>query len=248
VRRDGGVASMSVLYLVRHGQASFLADDYDQLSSLGEQQSQLLGQFWIENSIEIDEVYTGSLLRQRQTADATGERFRAAGLQWPAPQLHDGLNEYCADQFMEVLRVELAKKHPHIRSLSESLNRATSERDQYTAFHRLLAELMKFYIAGEYDSTGFETWRQFHDRVNSALEHIRSQPGRGRRIAVFTSGGPVGVATQTMLQAPEQQAGELNWRIYNASMTTFQFSADRISLDQFNAIPHLTREDLRTYR
>ena len=42
---------MSVLTLVRHGQASFFADDYDRLSAAGEQQSRLLGQFWLEREI-----------------------------------------------------------------------------------------------------------------------------------------------------------------------------------------------------
>ncbi len=107
---------------------------------------------------------------------------------------------------------------------------------------------MRFYIAGDYESDGFETWRQFHDRVMGALAHIRSQERRGRRVAVFTSGGPVGVSVQTTLEAPEQQAGELNWRVHNASETLFTFTADRISLDQFNSIAHLTTDQLRTYR
>ena len=37
---------MSHLTLVRHGQASFLADDYDQLSERGLVQSERLGKYW----------------------------------------------------------------------------------------------------------------------------------------------------------------------------------------------------------
>ena len=36
---------MGTLYLVRHGQASFGADDYDQLSPLGQQQAVRLGEY-----------------------------------------------------------------------------------------------------------------------------------------------------------------------------------------------------------
>jgi broad specificity phosphatase PhoE len=36
---------MGTLYLVRHGQASFGADDYDQLSELGRRQSVRLGEY-----------------------------------------------------------------------------------------------------------------------------------------------------------------------------------------------------------
>ena len=46
---------MSRLFLVRHGQASFLSDDYDRLSPLGLEQSRRLGQHWLQAGIEIDE-------------------------------------------------------------------------------------------------------------------------------------------------------------------------------------------------
>ena len=239
---------MSVLFVVRHGQASFLADDYDQLSPMGVEQSRVLGSFWAENEVEVDEVYSGSLIRQRQTAEAAGESFTGAGKPWPQIQILEGLNEYDADRLMVDLLPELVDKHEQVRRLSQEFEQAEEERDRYRTFHRLLETLMAFYIAGEYESRGFETWRQFHDRVTGALDQIRSRGGRGRRVAVFTSGGPIGVSVQTTLEAPEQQAGEINWRVYNASVTGFTFRADRISLDQFNSIGHLTTDRLRTYR
>jgi len=106
---------------------------------------------------------------------------------------------------------------------------------------------MVYYIAGNYESTGFETWREFHDRVSTAYQTIRNREDSGRKIAVFTSGGPIGVSIQSCLHAPEQQAGNLNWRIYNASITQFTFSPNRISIDHFNTISHLPKE-LQTYR
>lgn len=238
---------MSVLYVVRHGQASFFKDDYDQLSDRGIEQSRALGRYWVQNGIELDEVYSGSLRRQRQTADAVEESFNASGKRWPDRQILAGLNEYGADQILNQLRVELAEKHEHIRSLGNDFDRATDERDRYRTFHRLLEALMRFYIAGDYESKGFETWREFHDRVAGAFREIRSKEGHGRRVAVFTSGGPVGVSVQTTLRAPEQSASDLNWRVYNASVTRFTFSAGRVSLDHFNSIAHLTSE-LHTYR
>lgn len=38
---------MSVIYLVRHGQASFGSDDYDRLSTIGREQAQALGEYLI---------------------------------------------------------------------------------------------------------------------------------------------------------------------------------------------------------
>ena len=58
---------MGHVFLVRHGQASFGADDYDQLSALGQQQSIRLGQYWRERGMAFEAVLIGSLKRHRQT-------------------------------------------------------------------------------------------------------------------------------------------------------------------------------------
>ncbi len=61
---------MSVLYLVRHGQAG-TREHYDSLSDLGQTQARLLGQHFAEQGIKFDAVYSGSLARQRATAEHT---------------------------------------------------------------------------------------------------------------------------------------------------------------------------------
>jgi broad specificity phosphatase PhoE len=65
---------------------------------------------------------------------------------------------------------------------------------------------------------------------------------------LFTSGGPIGVLVQTALNAPDRAFLEVNWRVRNCSVSEFVFSADRLSLDSFNTIPHLTDDRLRTFR
>ena len=88
---------MSVLYIVRHGQATFFSDDYDQLSDIGYNQARLLGSYWRENGIEINEVYSGSLNRQPQTAESCGETYSVTGKLWPEVEILDGLNEYAGE-------------------------------------------------------------------------------------------------------------------------------------------------------
>ena len=238
---------MSVLYIVRHGQASFFSGDYDQLSETGREQSRLVGKYWRENQVEIDEVYSGSLKRQIQSAKSCGKGYAINGNSWPEAQILEGLDEYHSDVLMDKLKPELISKHQSVRKLAEDYENASDERERYRAFHRLLEAVMDHYIAGEYDSTGFETWREFHNRVTSAYQSILNLERRNRKVAVFTSGGPVGVSIQTCLNAPEKEAARLNWRVYNASITQFTFSENRISLDQFNAIPHIPKGML-TYR
>jgi len=61
---------MSKILFIRHGQASFMKSDYDQLSELGQQQAHQLGLFFKKQRIQIHQAYSGTLLRQQQTAQA----------------------------------------------------------------------------------------------------------------------------------------------------------------------------------
>ena len=58
---------MSVLYLVRHGQAG-TRENYDSLSDLGHAQARLLGEHFRAKGIRFAAAYSGSLARQRATA------------------------------------------------------------------------------------------------------------------------------------------------------------------------------------
>ena len=69
---------MGTLYLVRHGQASFGAENYDQLSPVGHQQAVRLGQFWRERGQRFDAVITGTLQRHVQTLDGIVEGLGSA--------------------------------------------------------------------------------------------------------------------------------------------------------------------------
>ena len=64
---------MAHIYLVRHGQASFGSDNYDQLSSLGFEQARLLGQWFAHTRQSFGQVVTGGMARHRQT-DSEGKR------------------------------------------------------------------------------------------------------------------------------------------------------------------------------
>ena len=93
---------MGTLYLVRHGQASFGAADYDQLSPLGQQQSVRLGAYFREKGLRFDSALTGTLRRQQQTYAGIreGGGFDLEALEWP------GLNEFDSEAV-------IATVHPH---------------------------------------------------------------------------------------------------------------------------------------
>jgi broad specificity phosphatase PhoE len=112
--------------------------------------------------------------------------------------------------------------------------------------------LMNRWITGEFDSHEVESWHTFRDRVQRGLRRITSgagpRPAKGCRVAAFTSGGPIGVAVQIALNAPDSAGLEVNWRVRNCSLTEFVFSGDRLSLDSFNALPHLDDPAMLTFR
>src|SRR5207248_7120980 len=76
---------MGRLFLVRHAQASFLSQNYDQLSALGQTQARLLGEYWSQRNVFFDRVCTGPALRHRQTAQLVGEAYRKTGRNYPSP-------------------------------------------------------------------------------------------------------------------------------------------------------------------
>jgi broad specificity phosphatase PhoE len=225
------------LVLVRHGQATPFEVVTDRLSTVGEAQSRKLGEYWDRNGVAFDEVYTGSLARQRRTAELAG---------WPKAEIIPELNEYDAESVVKVLAPQLAARDPDFRKLAEA--NAGDGADRNRRFQKMFEPLMLRWIAGELDSPQVESWRDFCERVGRGLRRITSGGARGRRVVAFTSGGPIGVAIQMALHAPDRTGLELNWRVRNCSLTEFLFSSGRLSLDSFNAIPHLDDPALRTFR
>ncbi|MEO0471225.1 MAG: phosphoglycerate mutase family protein, partial [Bacteroidota bacterium] len=64
----------STLYLIRHGQASFMKANYDELSALGWQQARKLGAWAKDQGVQYDRCLHGTLARQRDTLLRRPER------------------------------------------------------------------------------------------------------------------------------------------------------------------------------
>jgi broad specificity phosphatase PhoE len=238
---------MSSLVLVRHGQASFGAADYDQLSEVGRAQARLLGQFWVRRGLTFDEVYTGPRTRQRQTAELVGAGYLRAGAPWPEPVVLPELDEYDLHGLLHRLAPELAREDPAFAELLARYEQAAGDPGRVRHFQKAFEALTGHWVAAP-ARTGLESWPAFRERVKCCLDRIVDRPGRGRRVALFTSGGFIGTAVQQALAAPEPTALALSWRIRNASLNEFVFAPGRLTLDGFNAVPHLDDTELWTYR
>ena len=211
---------MAELYLVRHGQASFGAENYDQLSPLGKQQASWLGQYFGERDIRFDQVIIGTQLRHRQTADG----ICGAMAQTLDYSEHPGLNEYDFYALFNALGTE----HAELKRLAGG-----NKRD----FYKGLKEVLQLWSTDKLDGDLPESWAEFAERVGAARQYI--QQSGGQRILVVSSGGPIGMMTRQVLDASANTAIELNFQIRNASFTHFYLNQRTVRLASFNNIPHL---------
>ncbi|MGE5195438.1 MAG: histidine phosphatase family protein [Deltaproteobacteria bacterium] len=239
---------MSVLTLVRHGQASFFADEYDQLTPLGEQQSQLLGEYWVRHGVRFDAVYTGPRARQQRSAEFAGTAFRQAGQPWPEPVVLPDLDEFDLHGLFHQLAPELRSQSAEFLQLFDGYRQSAGENDRLRTFQRMFESLLLHWQALPTGEVRFESWPRFRDRVERALLQVAQPAAPGRRIVMFTSGGFIGNAARWALAAPDRSALELAWRLRNAAVTEFVFTDDRFTLDSFNTVPHLQDPALWTYR
>jgi broad specificity phosphatase PhoE len=217
---------MGTLYLVRHGQASFGADDYDRLSELGHRQSVRLGEYFAERGIHFDGLIAGTLRRHKETLAGILQGMNRGGehLSW------DGLDEYDSDAV-------IATVHP------EKLHKPTSP-EMVRHHFRLLRDGLSQWMAGATQPAGMPSYREFVAGVAGALDHVRANH-YGQNVLVVTSGGPISTAVGHVLGTPAQTTIDLNMRIRNTGITEFAFTPKRHMLVTFNAIPHL---DAPAYR
>lgn len=238
---------MGVMTLVRHGQASLFADNYDELSSLGREQAQLLGEFWVRRQIAFDEVYCGPRARQRQTAEIAGSTFARAGRTWPEPMELAELDEYDLGSILHTIAPNLSRQDPAFAELLANYQHAGVGPDRERSFRKVFEALTVHWVTTPDPVAGVESFSAFRDRVERGLQRITDGQRSGRRVALFTSGGVIGASVRLALAAPDRTALEVNWRVRNCSLTEFVFSRGRFTLDSFNALPHLENPALWTY-
>jgi broad specificity phosphatase PhoE len=239
---------MSVLVLVRHGQASFLQSDYDKLSPLGEQQSRMLGSFWAAQGTTFDEVLTGPRNRQIRTAELTLETYAGRGPNLPAIRVVPEFDEYDSGGVVGLLLPRLVQQHQEVGMLAEEYEQSKGSAGERRAFQRMFEVVMKAWIRGNDNPPELGSWQEFQSRVLQALTSIIERCASGCRVAVFTSGGPICVAVQLALGLSDEKAIEVNWALRNGSITEFLFTKDRFTLDSFNGLPHIPDRSLWSFR
>lgn len=240
---------MSLLTVVRHGQASFMAENYDKLSPLGERQAALLGEHWLAAGMEFDQIHYGPAERQIRTGEIIGDLYRRAGRPWPEPATHADLDEFPAEAVVRRFLPGLMARYPDLSAAVAGLQSATDLRVKQRIFDRILREVSQRWLAGEVTAADIPTWEAFCARVEDAIGRIVSAAPKSARVAVFTSGGPTAATARLALKLSYESTLELTWSPRNASFSEFLFTPGRFSMSTFNMTPHLGADpSLLTYR
>ena len=210
---------MGTLYLVRHGQASFGADDYDRLSELGQRQCRALGEWFGARGVRFDAVLRGTLRRHEQSLAAIAEGHGAL----PEARLRPGLNEYDGTALVQAV-------HPG------PLAPPTTP-EAYKNHFRLLRQGLLQWMAGTAAPAGMPSYADWVAGIESALEEVRQGPDA--TVLVVSSGGPIATAVGRVLGTAPETTIDLNMQIRNSALTEFVFTPRRVILVGYNHLPHL---------
>ncbi|MEM1180021.1 MAG: histidine phosphatase family protein [Acidobacteriota bacterium] len=209
---------MSILLLVRHGQASLHGDDYDVLSPLGEAQCRELGRFWLDLGLRFDRVVIGPRRRHRQSHDEVATLFREAGLPWPEAEFLPELDEHHGPQVLDAQR----------DSLDPNPVDSADDGNFMTRYLRLFRLGMSRWASGDLETPEpFEDWRGFRDRVARGVDLLCDPGERTGHTVAFTSGGFVAAALGHVLDLDDRRVLELSFGMRNASVSEVRFSPER---------------------
>ncbi|GAB3281585.1 histidine phosphatase family protein [Parahaliea aestuarii] len=235
---------MATLYLIRHGQASFGADDYDKLSDLGCRQATAMGRYLADHGIHLDAAYSGDLLRQRETA-----QLALASQPGEVPyHIDPRFNEVRNDEQVEHLVPELVKSNVRLKAL---MDRGLSESKDY---QKVIEAVFNHWVSPDCQHPGIQSWADYSSGVRDAIAELMREQGAGKTVAVFTSGGTIATAVAQVLGLGGEHTYRFYEPIFNCSVTQLFYSGDKVSLSYFNDRSFLQMmglaegENLVTYR
>jgi len=215
---------MSTLYLIRHGQASFGAQNYDQLSQLGCRQATLVGKYFRDCGVHFDSVYSGNLSRQYETA-----RLTIANQPRVVPHRIDPrFNEIQNDAQIKYLMPEVAKIDPGIQALVDK--GLSSSKD----YQKVIQAVFNYWVSPSCADPRIQSWAEFSAATRQAVADIVKEQGSGKTVAVFTSGGTLANIVAQVLGLTGEQTYQLYEPLLNCSITQLFYNSTKISLSSFN--------------
>ncbi len=233
---------MSKIILIRHGQASYGAANYDNLSEKGIVQSRALGEYFVAKKIQLDKIYVGKLQRHLQTFEAFSSAFMDNNLELPIPVFLEELNEHHGNETLRLAFDDFTKQYAHAKKLADEV-RADPQLQRKNSL--LIFEMFfKEYTTGrfQFEHESVQSWKDFRNQTKKGIEQIKNEIGSGETVGVFTSGGTKSSIIGDLLGVNEEQVAEFNLVMKNTSFSQLLFSKNKINILTLNETPHLPDE------
>ena len=187
----------------------------------------------------------GPRRRQRDTYRHIREAAQEAGHSLPEPQLIEDFDEIDIQAVTDEAMARVLPSCPDLREQIRKQELTDAGREAMRHYGGVVRALLKRWAAQDLDF--IETFDAFYARVSAALSQVMRDQGRGKNVAVVTSGGPVCMAVRLALAFDPSTTVDLMWIVHNASITRFKFTEDRFTLTGFNGIGHLREAELLTH-
>ena len=216
---------MANLYLIRHGQASFDKDDYDQLSELGFQQARHLGDGLKAKVAKPDLIVSGTMRRHQETAHSSTAAFTEQSI--PQVQLISNWNEFDHQNVIAAL-------NPAWENSSDFRRHISRHESPERYFMQLFSEGLARWVSGENDADYKEPWAEFKARVLAGFESVAQLLPANGNAFVFTSGGPISSLVMSLLNLPDENLLKINRTLVNCGVTKIRISKNGSFLSTLN--------------
>ena len=214
---------MPTILLVRHGQASFGAADYDQLSPVGFEQAGAVAEHLATRKLRVERIVSGGLRRQRDTATPAVDRFGGD------VEIDPRWDEYAMDEIIAA----------HSPTPARASAGEPGEEVSARHYQLVLEQALAAWIVAGRDEAACESWPAFQARTRTALDEVAASLGHGATALVFTSGGVVAALGVTLLGLPAAAMVTLNRVAVNTGITKLICGRRGITLVSFNEHGHL---------
>ena len=209
---------MTEIYFVRHGQASFGAENYDKLSTIGHKQSELLGLHLKKTSLKFDKIICGKMKRHQETLAEINKNLKLKNIIFD-----DRLNE------LNYQSLEKAY-HTKYKTLPPTIS------IEFRDFHQ---NLITSWASKKLEDLE-ESYLDFNNRVNCAVDgHAENT----KRLLVISSGGPTSVLVTRALSLNYAGTADILNFTLNSSYSVFSKLNNAFTLLQYNCTPHLDIEE-----
>lgn len=234
---------MSKILLIRHGQASFGASDYDCLSPLGERQAAYLGRHLATQNLPVHQVIAGSMKRHQQTRDGV---MTALDNNEAVSHINENWNEFDFRQVLGIVNPDFIHHDKFTAYLKQHAN-------PEAGFIRVFSQAIDKWINGECikgkntatPHSEFEPWATFQARVLQGLQQAIASTPKGQNTLVFTSGGAITVVLLYLLNIPLARFLHINKELVNCGVTQLRVGkkgAVLLTMNEHSAMEHASYE------